>query len=126
MLPPSSSHAPPRRLAPPLPRPPACARLRQVSVLFDGDGQWYRGEVLGYDKRKGRHLVLYDDGEDEWLALERENLAWHKLARGASAACPGVQKGGLGWAARRLWPGHAGAGGGWGVGRVGWAARRWP
>lgn len=71
--------------------------LFQVSVLFDGDGQWYRGEVLAYNSQRGRHLVLYEDGEDEWLALERESLAWHKLApSSAAAACPGIRPGGRG------------------------------
>ncbi len=62
-------------------------------MLCDGDAQWYRGEVLAYDRRKARHLVLYDDGEEEWLALERESVAWHKLARGANAICPGLKPG---------------------------------
>ncbi|GAB4820373.1 hypothetical protein N2152v2_007419 [Parachlorella kessleri] len=65
----------------------------QVSVLFDGDGHWYRGEAVAYDKRRGRHLVLFDDGEDEWLALEHESVAWHKLARGANTVCPGIKPG---------------------------------
>ncbi len=65
----------------------------QVSLLFDGDGQWYRGEVLAFDRRRGRHLVLYDDGEDEWLALDQETLAWHKLVRGANMLCPGIKPG---------------------------------
>lgn len=68
----------------------------QVSILFDGDGQWYRGEVLGFDRRRNKHLVLYDDGEDEWVVLERESVAWHKLAKQGEGAAtfPGLKPGG--------------------------------
>lgn len=75
---------------PPPPPPPAPA---QVSVLFDGDGQWYRGEVVGYDPRRGRALILYDDGEDEWVELGQEELTWHCQLAGHSGIYPGVPRG---------------------------------
>eukprot|EP00887_Chlorella_sp_A99_P006200 scaffold3.g6200.t1 len=86
----------------------------QLSLLFDGDGQWYRGQVLGHDRRKGRHLVLYDDGEDEWVALEQESVTFHRPLAGGPAATgiyPGVLKGagtpagevGVGWRVAVYW-----------------------
>ena len=32
----------------------------------------------------GRALLLYDDGEDEWVALEREEVVWHCQLAGPS------------------------------------------
>ena len=66
---------------------------RQVSLLFDGDGQWYRGEVVGWDGRRGRALLLYDDGEDEWVELEQEALTWHCQLAGHSGVYPGLRGG---------------------------------
>ena len=71
----------------------------QVSLLFDGDGQWYRGQVLGHDRRKGRHLILYDDGEDEWVVLDQETVAFHQELSGGPTSTgiyPGIVKGGWG------------------------------
>ncbi|PRW60087.1 Histone-lysine N-methyltransferase ATX2 [Chlorella sorokiniana] len=84
----------------------------QVSLLFDGDGQWYRGEIVGYDPRRGKALLLYDDGEDEWIALEGEELTWHCQLAGPSGIYPGLGRGleppvgrsAVGWRVCVYWP----------------------
>ncbi len=73
-------------------RPPP-PPLSQLSLLFDGDGQWYRGEVIGYDAATSRALLLYDDGEDEWVDLGQEELSWHCQLAGHSGVYPGVPRG---------------------------------
>jgi hypothetical protein len=35
-----------------------------------------RGEVLQYDRHRGQHHVLYEDGEDEALRLGAEAIRW--------------------------------------------------
>lgn len=101
MLPLALAHAPP-------PAP-------QLSLLCDGDGQWYRGEVVGWDPRRGRALLLYDDGEDEWVALEREEVVWHCQLAGPSGVFPGLPRG------------ERSGGGAWSAGgRAGaWECSRW-
>jgi hypothetical protein len=85
-----------------------------VSLLFEGDGQWYRGEVVGWDARRARALLLYDDGEDEWVSLEEERLAWHARLQGHSGVHPGAPRGeapagaaALGWRVGVYWPADA-------------------
>ena len=40
-----------------------------------------RADILEYDRNRGAHHVLYEDGEDEWLKLPAEAVAWHKGLR---------------------------------------------
>lgn len=48
----------------------------------------YRGEVIGFRKEDGgQHLVLYDDGEDEWIDVSQEEPVWQAPLPGPSA-CP--------------------------------------
>ena len=42
-----------------------------------------RADVLAYDRNRGAHHLLYEDGEDEWIKLPAEAVAWH---RGLSSA----------------------------------------
>ena len=42
-----------------------------------GDGRIYTGRVVAYSAAKGRHHLLYDDGEDEWVDITKEPLTWH-------------------------------------------------
>ena len=37
-----------------------------------------RADVLAYDRSRGAHHVLYEDGEDEWLKLPAEVVSWQK------------------------------------------------
>ena len=77
--------------------------MPQVSLLFDGDGRWYRAEVLGWDPARGRALLLYDDGEDEWVELEAEELSWHRpLGAAHSGVAPGLPRGAP-WRRGRCW-----------------------
>lgn len=54
----------------------------QLSIFWGAMGAFVPGEVLAYNK--GRHLVLYQDGEDEWLELAKETILWHSLYRANS------------------------------------------
>lgn len=57
-------------------------------------------QIVGYDPRRGKALLLYDDGEDEWIALEGEELTWHCQLAGPSGIYPGLGRGalsGVGW-----------------------------
>jgi len=39
--------------------------------------QWRKALVQAYSTTLGRHLLLYGNGEVEWLALSRGFYAWH-------------------------------------------------
>ncbi len=87
---------------------PDAALGRRLSLLFDGEGRWYAGQVVAHDRRRDRHLLLFDDAEDEWVSLAAETVVWHKEAadaggegEGAAVAAPtrplavaGLPKGG--------------------------------
>lgn len=34
-----------------------------MQVFWDGEQEWYEGEVVGYSASSGRHTVQYDDGD---------------------------------------------------------------
>ncbi|KAK9810501.1 hypothetical protein WJX72_011850 [[Myrmecia] bisecta] len=83
----------------------------RVAVLFVGDGKRYSGEVLAYNAKDKRHLVLYDDGEDEMLNLSMEAVHWLSARNGKSVAAglpPGEVapqgEAGIGWRIRVYWP----------------------
>lgn len=40
------------------------------------DQCWYQGCVKHFDEIAGKHLVLYDDAEEELLSLSREKIEW--------------------------------------------------
>ncbi len=47
-----------------------------------------QGEVLAFDSYHKRNKILYDDGEEEWVALQRELFCWltpRALAAGVPA-----------------------------------------
>lgn len=37
----------------------------RVRVFWEGEGEWFEGVVVDYDKTKG-FFVQYDDGEQQW------------------------------------------------------------
>lgn len=60
------------------------------------DGAWYEGCVTSFDEGSGKHLVQYDDAEEELLDLGRERIEWieesakkfKRLRRGGSVVVP--------------------------------------
>ncbi|KAK9916747.1 hypothetical protein WJX75_006528 [Coccomyxa subellipsoidea] len=59
----------------------------RVGVWWAEDEAFYKGEVLAFDCYHKRNKILYDDGEEEWVALQRELFSWltpRALAAGAS------------------------------------------
>lgn len=66
---------------------------RRIKVYWPLDKSWYEGCVRSFDKLTGKHVVLYDDDEEESLDLAKENIEWFeetvkklkRLRRGFSA-----------------------------------------
>lgn len=48
-----------------------------LSIFSQAEEVWVRGEVISWNSRQGQYHVLYEDGEDEWLKLGKENVQWH-------------------------------------------------
>jgi hypothetical protein len=48
-----------------------------VSLYCPADKLWYHGEVVGFDRKRGKHNILYDDGEHDWCFVSQEKLIWH-------------------------------------------------
>ena len=46
---------------------------RRVQNIFNVEGKnlWYDGEIKNYDEKKKKYLILYCDGEETWVSLER-------------------------------------------------------
>jgi len=43
----------------------------------------FQGRILAFDAAKPQqHLVLWDDGEHEWINVAQEHLTWHAGERG--------------------------------------------
>ncbi|KAK6118119.1 hypothetical protein DH2020_048103 [Rehmannia glutinosa] len=49
---------------------------RRIRVYWPLDKSWYEGCVKSFDKISGKHLVQYDDGEEEMLSLLEEKIEW--------------------------------------------------
>ncbi|KFK30776.1 hypothetical protein AALP_AA6G024700 [Arabis alpina] len=49
---------------------------KRVRVYWPIDKKWYDGSVVLYDKSEGKHVVEYDDGEEEGLDLVKEKIEW--------------------------------------------------
>lgn len=48
---------------------------RRVEVYWDGDDTWYEGNVVKACKTGGKHLVRYDDGDEETICVRSEERA---------------------------------------------------
>ena len=60
-----------------------------------GDGTQHTGEVLAYKASSGKHLLFYEDGEDEWVDLAAQgNAAWREPDPAAPPATAGLPEGG--------------------------------
>ncbi|KAL0389708.1 UNVERIFIED_CONTAM: DNA mismatch repair protein MSH6 [Sesamum calycinum] len=49
---------------------------RRIRVYWPLDKSWYEGCVKSFDKISGKHLVQYDDAEEELLNLLEEKIQW--------------------------------------------------
>ncbi|KAJ9171734.1 hypothetical protein P3X46_015053 [Hevea brasiliensis] len=49
---------------------------KRIRVYWPLDKRWYEGCVKVYDKDSGKHLVQYDDFEEEMLDLGMEKIEW--------------------------------------------------
>ena len=47
---------------------------RRVSVYWDGDAEWFDGNIVKYRTKDGKHQVRFDDGDLEWYDLAHEAL----------------------------------------------------
>jgi hypothetical protein len=48
----------------------------RINFWWAGTREWVEGEVLAHREADGRHHVVFADGEDEWLHLDRECIRW--------------------------------------------------
>ncbi|KAK7292494.1 hypothetical protein RIF29_08275 [Crotalaria pallida] len=51
-----------------------------VKVWWPSDKKFYRGNIKSYDPLKGKHVILYEDGDVEILRLEKE--CWELVDKG--------------------------------------------
>ena len=53
--------------------------LDKYVQMFWDDGVWYSGRVLDYNASQGQHLIIYEEGTEEWANLSDEKIVWrHK------------------------------------------------
>ncbi|KAF5741530.1 DNA mismatch repair protein MSH6 [Tripterygium wilfordii] len=68
---------------------------KRIKVYWPLDKVWYEGLVKSFDEESGKHLVQYEDAEEELLDLRKEKIQWiedsakrlKRLRRGSSLAC---------------------------------------
>ncbi|TKY61722.1 DNA mismatch repair protein MSH6 [Spatholobus suberectus] len=49
---------------------------RRIKVYWPLDKAWYEGSVKSFDSLTSKHLVRYDDDEEESLDLSKEKIEW--------------------------------------------------
>ncbi|KAF5455366.1 hypothetical protein F2P56_024955 [Juglans regia] len=49
---------------------------RRIKVFWPLDKSWYEGSVKFFDRDANKHLVQYDDAEEELLDLGKEKIEW--------------------------------------------------
>ncbi|XP_027099310.1 DNA mismatch repair protein MSH6-like isoform X1 [Coffea arabica] len=49
---------------------------KRIRVYWPLDQSWYHGCVKHFDEISGKHLVLYDDADEELLNLAEEKIEW--------------------------------------------------
>mmetsp|Transcript_21384 Transcript_21384/g.64125 ORF Transcript_21384/g.64125 Transcript_21384/m.64125 type:complete len:1271 (-) Transcript_21384:161-3973(-) len=61
---------------------------RRVEVLWEDDGIFYQGTIIGFNPANRKHVVLYDDGNQEKVCLEEVQHRWltHEVAPAVAAA----------------------------------------
>ncbi|CAL8467270.1 g6807 [Coccomyxa elongata] len=60
----------------------------RVGVWWADDEAFYKGEVTAFDSYHKRNKIMYDDGEEEWVALQRETFSWLTPRASAAGATP--------------------------------------
>lgn len=48
----------------------------RIGFWWEGTREWVDGEVLSYRASDARHLVVFADGEFEWMSLAVETIRW--------------------------------------------------
>lgn len=49
---------------------------RKVRVYWPNEKQWYSGKVESYDKDENTHNIIYEDGDEEDLCLDKEKVCY--------------------------------------------------
>lgn len=49
---------------------------KKLRVYWPLDKAWYAGQVKAFNAKLGKHMVVYDDGEEENVNLEKEKVEW--------------------------------------------------
>lgn len=62
-----------------------------LSVFCKADGSFHEGQLIAHKPTAGLHHILYQDGEDEWLCLQQEQIQWQQHLQRPSPA--GLQQG---------------------------------
>lgn len=57
---------------------------RRIRVYWPMDEEWYEGCVRSFDRVLGKHLVEYDDDEEELIDLSKEKIEWVEVEGGFS------------------------------------------
>ena len=60
----------------------------RVGVWWEDDKTFYYGTIKSFDKKEGKHQILYEDGTDELISLAEEKLDWPGLAQAKAKAVP--------------------------------------
>ncbi|CAK9229088.1 unnamed protein product [Sphagnum troendelagicum] len=47
---------------------------RRIKVFWPLDSKWYYGEVKAYNSARKLHKIVYDDKDEEWLKLQKEQF----------------------------------------------------
>ena len=72
---------------------------KRIRVFWPLDKAWYEGTVKSFDKVANKHLIQYEDEEEELLDLEKEKFEWvqetlkkfKRLRRGALDSSQAVE-----------------------------------
>ncbi|KAH0467039.1 hypothetical protein IEQ34_004277 [Dendrobium chrysotoxum] len=54
---------------------------KRIRVYWPLDKAWYEGHVRSFDEVSGKHVIQYDDGEEEFLDIEKEKIEWVEAER---------------------------------------------
>ena len=53
---------------------------RRIAVFWKKEKRFYAGKVAAFDAKRKKHRVLYDDGDDEWIAIQKRRVKWDEAA----------------------------------------------